>query len=111
MSSITGLFSEYEDAFGISYEIGEETGGLVVEEPTKDQKKFYQRINEVKQEYQTTGKILDPLKIVAVHHVLYSEGADLDYKKVTTSVIKEWANAMFSGNMYATTAERQSLSP
>ena len=109
LSSISGLFSEYEDAFGISYEIGEETGGLVIEEPTKDQKKFYERITEVKQEYQTTGKILDPLKIVAVHHVLDSEGANLDYKKVTKSVIKEWADAMFSGNMYNESLFKQNL--
>ena len=109
ISSITGIFSEFQDAFSISSAIGEETGGFVVEEGTEDQKAFYERINEVKTSFQANGKSLDPMKIVSIYHVLKGEGADFEYNDITTSVIEKWANAMFDGNTYNESTFKENL--
>ena len=100
ISSVTGLFSEYQDAFGMGHAIGDETGGLYVEEGTEDQQKFYDRVKEVKDSYQQNGKTVDSMKIIAIFHVLKGEGADFDYKDISTATIKKWADAMFNGNTY-----------
>lgn len=101
VAGISGLFSDYEDAFGISQTIGEETGGLFFEATSKDQQEFYDRVNDVKALYQATGKTLDPLKIVAVYHVLNTNGAKLEYKDMTRLTIMSIADAMFDGNSYS----------
>ena len=109
LSSVSGLFSEYEDAFGMSNVMGEDTGGLTVEEASEDQQKFYERVNEVRLAYQEQGKNLDALKIVAIFHVLKSEGADFDYKDISKSIIEKWADSMFDDNMYSESLFKQNL--
>ena len=109
IAGVTGLFSEYEDAFGISQTTGEETGGLFFEASSKEQQEFYDNINNVKLVYQAMGRTLDPLKVVAVYHVLTTNGADLEYKDMNEMVIMNIADAMFDGNSYNEETFRNNL--
>jgi hypothetical protein len=101
IASVSGLFSEYEDAFGISQTTGEETGNLFFQAASTEQQEFYDRVNTVKLSYQAMGKNVDALKVVAVYHILTTNGADLDYNKMTEWVIMNIADCMFdSTNSY-----------
>ena len=66
IANTVGLVGDYEDAFGISHTVGEETGGFYFTPANEEQQKFYDRVNEVKMQFQASGKDLDPLKVVAV---------------------------------------------
>ncbi len=101
ISMITGVFGDYEDAFGMSSTLGEETGDLVFNASSDEQQAFYDRINDVKLSYQAQGKSLDAMKIVAIYHALKTNNVDIEYEDVTTSVIEQWADAMFDGNGYS----------
>ena len=100
IANTVGLVGDYEDAFGISHTVGEETGGFYFTPANEEQQKFYDRVNEVKMQFQASGKDLDPLKVVAVFHVLKQNGADLDYKDMSTMRIITFANAMLYNNTY-----------
>lgn len=109
IGGVSGLFSDYEDAFGISHYNEEETGGLFFEAASKEQEEFYERINNVKLAYQAMGKTVDPLKIVAVYHILNTGGANLEYKDMSTLAIMEIADAMFDGNSYSEDTFKKNL--
>ena len=109
IAMVTGIFNDYEDAFGMSSVLGEETGGLYFNASSEEQEKFYNRINDVKLQYQAQGKSLDAMKIVAIYHSLQVAGVDIDYDDVTTSVIRRWADAMFDGNFYSEEYFRNNL--
>ena len=96
----TDVFSDYEDAIGISSTTGEETGGIVFNASSPEQQDFFDRVISVKNSYQSSGKTVDALKVVAVYHVLNHYGAGLTYDDMTDSKIREIADAMFSGNSY-----------
>ena len=98
---VGGIFSDYDDAFGISQASGDETGGVYFSATNPEQQEYFDRIMELKSKYQASGKTVDPLKVVAVFHVLKSYGADLTYEDLTDSVISEVIDAMFDGNMYS----------
>lgn len=100
IANTVGLVGDYEDAFGISHTVGEETGGFYFTPANEEQQKFYDRVNEVKMQFQASGKDLDPLKVVAVFHVLKQNGADLDYKDMNVLKITTFANAMLYNNTY-----------
>lgn len=109
IAGVSGLFSDFSDAFGISQTVGEETGGLAFSS-SKEQQEFFDRVNKIKLEYQANGKIIDPLKIVAVYHVLNLNGADLDYQKMDDATIIKIANAMlFDGSNYSEETFRDNL--
>jgi len=109
VASVSGLFSDYEDAFGISQVTGEDTGGLIFESPSKEQTAFYNSVNNVKMIYQAMGKTVDPLKVVAIFHVLNSHGADLEYKDMNQIIIMKFADTMFEGNSYNEEVFRNNL--
>lgn len=96
---ISTTVSEFSDAFGISAFIGEDTGNINVPS-SKEEKAFYEKINNVKLRYQANGKTVDALKIVAVFHVLKSKGA-VSISNVSESDISAVADAMFSDNSYS----------
>lgn len=100
IGSITGVFSDFEDAFGMSEVLGEETGDLYITPASKEQKEFYDRINKVKNDFEADGKMLDAMKIIAVYHMLSSNNSKIEYKTVKESTIRSWANAMFNGDAY-----------
>lgn len=100
VATVSGIFSEYDDALGMSQTLGEETGGVQYTAQSEEQQEFYDRINNVKTSYQAQGKSVDAMKIVAVYHVLKTHGADLEYKNVSEWTIRTWANAMFKNNSY-----------
>lgn len=100
IASFTGIFSDFDDAFGISQTIGEETGDLYFQSSNPEQQAFYDRVNNVKLKYQAIGRVVDPLKIVAVYHVLNVNGANLDYSDMSEWEIMSFADAMFDGNTY-----------
>lgn len=100
IGSITGVFSDFEDAFGMSEVLGEETGDLYITPASKEQKEFYDRINKVKSDFEADGKMLDAMKIIAVYHMLSSNNSKIEYKTVKESTIRSWANAMFNGDSY-----------
>ena len=101
IAMVTGVFNDYQDAFGMSNTLGEETGGVAFNASSQEQEDFYDRINDVKLSFQARGKTLDAMKIVAIYHSLTSNGVDISYEDVTTSVIENWANSMFDGNTYS----------
>ena len=109
IASSVGLIGDYEDAFGISHTVGEETGGFYFTPANEEQQKFYDRVNEVKMQFQASGKDLDPLKVVAIFHVLKQNGADLDYKDMTTMKIITFANSMLYNNTYNEEAFKYNL--
>ena len=94
IASVTSVFTDYDDALGISQEMGEETGNYS-HSASKEQKEYYERINNVKLRYQASGKSVDALKIVSVFHTLNSHGAGLSYDKISESDIEFVADAMF----------------
>ena len=94
LSIVNSNISNYDDAFGISQEMGEETGNYIHGGST-EQNDFYKRINNVKLSYQAEGKSIDGLKIVAVYTILKKNGANVSYDKFGESEIKEIADAMF----------------
>ncbi len=101
IGSITVGFTNYEDAFGISQTLGEETGNYNFKAATKDQQAFYDRVNDVKLTYQAQDKEFDALKIVAIYHVLKSNGANIDYDDMTTGVIQKFADSMLVDGVYS----------
>ncbi len=109
VSSITGGFTDYEDAFGMSSTLGQETGGVEFTASSKEQEDFYNRINDVKLSFQSQGKSVDAMKIVSIYHALKANDVAIEYKDVTTDVITNWANAMFNGNEYSDDTFRDNL--
>ena len=109
ISLITGVFGDYEDAFGMSSTMGEETGDLVFNPSSQEQQDFYDRVNDVKLSYQSQGKTVDAMKIVAIYHSLKANNVAIEYEDVTTSVIQTWADAMFDGNGYSEETFRYNL--
>ena len=93
-------FADYEDAFGISQVAGTDTGGVNGNVSNPEQKAFYNRVMDVYIDFQSDGKTVDPLMIVSVYHALTTYKADISYKDMTTSKIREIANAMFEDNVY-----------
>ena len=98
--SMFGVVNEFTDAFGVSEVAGLETGGLsnISSDPT--QNAFYQRVNEVKMDFQSSGKDFDPVVIAAVYHSLSTYKNTVYYDDMTTDNITEIANAMFKDDVY-----------
>ena len=107
--AVIGVFGDYEDAIGISSTTGEDTGGVTFYASSPEQQDFYDRIVSVKNSYQSNGKTVDALKIVAVYNILNKNGAGLTYKDMTDSAIREIADAMFNGNSYDETTFKNNL--
>ena len=97
---VSGVFGEFDDAFGMSAVLGDETGDLEYDAASSEQKQFYETINNVKMSYQAQGKSVDAMKLVSIYHVLKSNGADIDYDNVSEGTIRSWADAMLSNNVY-----------
>ena len=95
----SSLFSDLDDAFGISMEMEEDTGRVDYKANEQDEK-FYKRVREVKEEYQARGKNFDTLEVVAVYHTVIKYGADLTSKKMKKDKIREIADLMFENNSY-----------
>ena len=109
--TVVADFADYEDAFGISQLTGGNTGGMngTVTDPI--QSAFYERIVEVRTEFQNDGKTFDPLLIVSVYHSLDLYGADISYNSMNKSKITQIANAMFeeNSNVYNENVFRENL--
>ena len=101
ISLVSGIFGEFDDAMGMSQTLGEETGDIEYTASSKEQQEFFDRVNNVKLRYQAEGKTVDAMQIVAVYHVLESNGADITYEKVSESTISSWADAMFDNGIYS----------
>lgn len=96
----TGIVAGYEDAFGVSSATGGDTGGLEYSTSDQEAEDFFDRVNAVKQQFQMQGKSFNAVYISAVYTVLNQNGAEISYEDMTTSVITDIANGMFSGNSY-----------
>lgn len=97
---VTGVIGNYEDAFGMSSTLEEETGDMYFTASSKEQEKFYKRIYDIKLDYEKDGKSFDAMKIVAIFAVLRANDANIDYDKVSNSTIKSWANSMLKDGFY-----------
>lgn len=109
IGGISNGIGEFADAFGVSMAAGEETGDIEYEAQNEEAKDFYERINDIKLEYQASGKTVDVLKVAAVFHILSDNGADMTYENMTDDKIKEIVDAMYSGNSYNEDTFRQNL--
>ena len=99
-AGISNFIGEFEDAVGISDVTGGKTGDVSFSAGTKDQQDFYNRVEAIKLKYQTQGKYVDALKVVAVFHILERNGANVDYKKMSDARIQEIMDSMLSDNIY-----------
>ena len=107
--TVITTFSDYEDAFGISQLTTGDTGGMNGTVSNTSQKKFYERIIEVQNEFQSKGKTVDPLMIVSVYHALSTYKASISYNSMTKYKITQIADAMFDGNVYSEETFRANL--
>lgn len=105
----SGVITSYDDAFGVSAATDGMTGGVDYESSNPDAQAFFDRVRDVKNSFQAQGKTFDPVYISAVYVVLNQHGAKLSYDDMTTSVITEFANAMFSGNSFSEDTFKQNL--
>ena len=105
----SGVISGYDDAFGVSAATGGMTGEVDYESSDPKAQAFFDRVADVKNSFQSQGKTLDAVYISAVFSVLNQHEAKLSYDDMTTAVITEIANAMFSGNSYSEETFRQNL--
>lgn len=97
----SGVITSYDDAFGVSSATGGMTGDVDYESSDPKARAFFDRVADVKNSFQTKGKTFDAVYISAVYVVLNQHGAKLSYDDMTTAVITEIANAMFSGNSFS----------
>ena len=100
IGSILGLYADYDDAIGVSFATGNETGNEKFASSSPEQRDFYERINDVELDLLASGKQVDSLKVVAVFHVLNANGAGIKYDDMSSSDIREIADAMFNGSYY-----------
>lgn len=107
--TVITTFSDYEDAFGISQLTGGDTGGMNGTVSNPNQRKFYDRIVEVQNEFKKDGKTVDPLMIVSVYHALNTYKASISYNSMTKHKITQIADAMFDGNVYSEETFRANL--
>ena len=105
----SGVLVGYEDAFGVSNATGGDTGGVEFSTSDKDAEEFFERVNVVKQRFQSQGKTFNGVYISAVYTVLNHNGAEVSYNDMTISAITEIANAMFSGNSFNEDTFRNNL--
>ena len=105
----SGVISGYDDAFGVSAATGGMTGEVDYESSDPEAQAFFDRVADVKNSFQSQGKTLDAVYISAVFSVLNQHEAKLSYDDMTTAVITEIANAMFSGNSFSEETFRQNL--
>lgn len=105
----SGIIASYDDALGVSNATGGDTGDIDYENSDPDAQAFFERVNDVKQSFQMQGKSLNAVYISAVFNVLNQHNAKLDYEDMTTGVITDIANAMFSGNSFSEDTFKQTL--
>lgn len=103
-----GGIASYEDAFGVSAATGGETGDVDYASADPAARDFYDRVNSVKQSYLAAGKSFDALYISGVYNQLRIH-AGFTYKDMTTAVIQQIADAMFSGNSFSKTVFKDNL--
>ena len=92
--------ARFSDAFGINSVSGGSTGDIVYVSDNKDAQEFYERVNNIKLDYQKAGKTVDAFKVVAVYNIISQYDGKVTYKKMTNSKIKKIVNSMFNGNYY-----------
>lgn len=100
IAAIAGVIGNFEDAFGISAISGEETGGVEYGPSSKEQVDFFDRVNQIVMEYEGEGKVVDPILVVSVFHILHENEAKTDYDQVTNSNIRYIIEAMFDNGVY-----------
>ncbi len=105
----SGIVTSYDEAFGVSDATGGMTGGVDYETADSEAQDFFDRVADVKNSLQAHGKTFDAVYISAVYSVLTRRGAKLSYNDMTTGVITEIANAMFSGNSFSKETFKQNL--
>jgi len=106
---VAGNGSEYQDAFGVNQEIGGDTGGMNVSISDPKQQEFYRRVVGIKNEYQQEGKEINPIRIVAVYHVLSKKQLVNDYDSMTDSKIRAIADAVYADGTYDDTVFKDKL--
>ena len=99
ISAVLGVVTDYDDAVGVSGYTGASTGGMSYG-GTKEQNEFYQRVSDVELDFLSKGQRVDPLKIVAVYHVLKENGAKVDYSTMSESELSDIASSMLNGGIY-----------
>ena len=105
----SGVISSYDDAFGVSEASGGATGGIDYSSSDPEASEFFERVAAVKGTLQSQGKSVDVVYISAVYSILKQHGATLSYNDMTTDVITNIANAMFSGNSFSEDTFKQNL--
>ncbi len=98
LSHWTSAFSEFEDAIGISHEIGFFTGGIEYTTDDKNKLSFYKRVVKKVEEYKGDNINVDALKIVATYHVINHHNEKIKYNNMTDDKINDIVVAMLEYN-------------
>ncbi len=94
-STIGGAINNFTDAIGLSKLLGLPSGDYTSETISEDAKRLYSRIEDVVKESEKKGKIVDPLKLLAVFSIANYYNSDYDYNYMNTSRLTKIADAMF----------------
>lgn len=105
----SGSISGYDDAFGVSSATNGETGGLDYVSSDPEAEAFFNRVAQVKNSFQMQGKTFNAVYISGVFSVLRDRLDSFSYGDMTTEVITEIANSMFSGNSFSEDTFKQNL--
>ena len=103
ISAVSGGISDFDDALGTSEKVDKSTGGIDFEPTTKDAEKFYDRLLDVKKEFDENEDIkdeLDIVKISAVYKIMNTNNIKYDYDYMTKNRIRTIANAMYDEDGY-----------
>ena len=100
ISTYSVTYGGFDEALGASDAAGESTGDIVYSTGNADAQDFYDRINTVKLDLQLQGKNVTALQIIAVYHILSNADSSVNYKTMTTSKIREIAEAIADGYSY-----------
>ena len=109
LSAASGVFGEFEDAFGMSDVSGEETGGVGYDPSSQDQKEFYERVERIKNEYLEQGVEVDTVKVVGVFHIINNHNTSIDYKKIQDAQIRTVIDSMFLEGIYDENTFKENL--
>lgn len=105
----SGTLSGYDSALGVSSATGGETGGIDYSTSDPEAQAFFDRVNEVKQEFQSQGKSFDAVYVAAVYAILNQTDSSITYEDMAKSDIMRIANAMFSDSGFSEDTFRENL--
>lgn len=109
LAAVTGIFTGFQNFLGIDVFQGNSTGSIDYQVETEEQKEFYNKILDVKNEYVLRGLSVDPLKVIATFEIMKDNGAGWTYETMTKEIIRDIAECMFYNGAYSDSVFKSNL--